>query len=91
LNARVWTVAFDADAAKELRALGASERQRVLRYLRDRIVTPDDPRRFGKPLTGDLAGLWRYRVGDMRIIARIDGAAVTVLVLRVGQRRSVYD
>jgi mRNA interferase RelE/StbE len=82
----VWTVAFDADAADDLRALGSAERQRVLRYLRERIATPEDPRRFGKALTGDLAGLWRYRVGSVRVIARIEQDMVRVLVLRVGQR-----
>jgi mRNA interferase RelE/StbE len=86
----VWAVEFDGDAAKELRSLGATERGRVLRYLREKIATPDDPRRFGKALSGDLKGLWRYRVGDVRIIANIQDHAVIVLVLRVAQRREVY-
>ena len=86
-----WTVAFDSEAAKEIRTLGGAERQRVLRYLREKIATPDDPRRFGKALTGDLRGLWRYRVGDVRIIASIQDQTVTVLVLRVAHRREVYE
>ncbi len=86
-----WRVDFDADAAKELRALGGAERQQVLNYLRKRIATPEDPRRFGKALTGDLKGLWRYRVGDVRIITSIQDQTVTVLVLRVANRRAVYD
>jgi mRNA interferase RelE/StbE len=88
--APAWRVEFDDDAIRELRALGTTERQRVLRYLRERIATPDDPRRFGKALTGELSGLWRYRVGDVRVIVRIDEEAVTVLVLRAGQRGGVY-
>lgn len=87
---RVWSVVFDEDAAKELRTLGQSDRSRVLRYLRERIATSEDPRRFGKALTGDLKGLWRYRAVDVRIIAAIKDDTVTVLVLRVAHRREVY-
>jgi mRNA interferase RelE/StbE len=87
----VWTVSFDAAAAKELRSLGTAEQRRVLRYLRERIATSEDPRRFGKGLTGDLKGLWRYRIADIRLIARIEDHAVNVLVLRVAQRRDVYE
>jgi mRNA interferase RelE/StbE len=87
----VWRVTFDAEAAKELRALGHSDRLRVQRYLRERIATTSDPRRFGKALTGELGGLWRFRVGDIRIIAAIEDGEFVVLVLRVAHRREVYD
>src|SRR3984885_46335 len=52
----VWRVEFDADAVRDLRKLGATAERAILRYLRQRIATSDDPRRFGKPLTGDLKG-----------------------------------
>jgi mRNA interferase RelE/StbE len=84
-------VEFDRDAAKELRKLGASARRTILRYLRERIATADDPRRFGKPLAGELAGLWRYRIGDYRLIATFEDDRLIVLVLRVAHRREVYD
>jgi mRNA interferase RelE/StbE len=86
----IWTVRLDEGAARELRALGHAERGRVLRYLRERIATVEDPRRFGKPLIGDLKGLWRWRVADLRILARIDDRTITVVVLSVGQRQHVY-
>jgi mRNA interferase RelE/StbE len=85
-----WRVEFDRDAAKELRKLGEAARRRILRYLRDRIATADDPRRFGKPLAGEFAGLWRYRVGDYRLIVTFEDDRLIVLVLRVA-RREVYD
>lgn len=91
MTAATWRVEFDAQAAKEFRKLGAASRSRILRYLRERIATSDDPRRFGKPLTGDLAGLWRYRIGDCRVIAAIEDDAFVVLVLRVAHRRDVYE
>jgi mRNA interferase RelE/StbE len=91
VNVTVWRVEFDPDAARDLHKLGHEARRLILSYLRKRIATPDDPRRFGRPLTGDLAGLWRYRVADYRIVARIEDNRLIVLVITVGHRREVYD
>jgi mRNA interferase RelE/StbE len=90
-DARVWRVEFDADAARDLRKLGSVAERAILRFLRRRIATADDPRRFGKSLTGDMKGLWRYRVGDYRIVASIEDQRFVVLVVTVGHRRQVYD
>jgi mRNA interferase RelE/StbE len=85
-----WLVEFDRSAAGDLRKLGHEGQRLVLTYLRKRIATIEDPRRFGRPLTGDRKGLWRYRVGDYRIIAAIEGERFVVLVVSVGHRREVY-
>jgi len=90
-ESRVWRVEFDSDAVRDLRKLGAQAQRLILRYLRQRIATAEDPRRFGRPLTGDLKGFWRYRVGDYRIVAAIEDDRFVVLVVTVGQRREVYD
>ncbi len=90
MAAPVWRVEFDRAAARELRKLGPDTERRVLRYLRERIAGHEDPRRFGHALTGDLHGLWRYRVGDVRIVAAIEDDRFTVLVVTVGHRREVY-
>jgi mRNA interferase RelE/StbE len=87
----IWAVEFDDRARRELRKLDPSVQRDVLRYLRERIATEDDPRRFGKALVGDLGGLWRYRVGDCRIICRIEGNRLVVLVVRVAHRSTIYD
>jgi mRNA interferase RelE/StbE len=87
----IWRVEFDLDAARDLRKLGAVAQQAILRYMRRRIATAEDPRRFGNPLTGDLKGLWRYRVGDYRIVASIEDDRFIVLIVTVVHRREVYD
>jgi len=74
-----------------VRKLGAVAERTILRYLRQRIAAAEDPRRFGKPLTGDLEGLWRYRVGNYRIVASIEDDRFVVLIVIVGHRREVYD
>jgi mRNA interferase RelE/StbE len=86
-----WRVEFDRDAARDLRKLDMPGQRRILRYLRERIATDEDPRRFGHALTGDLKGLWRYRVRDYRIVASIADERFVVLVVTVGHRREVYD
>ena len=54
------------------------------------VATLDNPRDRGKALTGEWAGHWRYRVGDYRVIARIEGSRVVILVVAVGHRREIY-
>jgi mRNA interferase RelE/StbE len=39
----------------------------------------------------NLAGLWRYRVGDYRLICRLEDNKLVVLVLKIGHRRDVYE
>jgi len=90
-QSRIWRVEFDRDAARDLRKLGAEAERAILRYLRQRIATAEDPRRFGRALTGDLKGLWRYRVGDYRMVAAIEDDRFVVLIVTVGHRREVYD
>ena len=85
-----WTYSFDERALKELKKLGRQAQREILKYLDERIATEEDPRRFGKALRGELAGLWRYRVGDYRMICSLKEGQMLVLVLRVGHRRDVY-
>ena len=85
-----WTVEFDDAAAKELRKLDKQAQRDILRYFRERIATNEHPRRFGKPLSRELAGLWRYRLHNYRMICNIEDNRLIVLVLRVGHRKDVY-
>lgn len=86
----MWTVEFDDAAAKDLRRLDRRVQREILRYLRERIATTEDPRRFGKPLSPELTRLWRYRVGDYRLICSIEDDRLVVLLVRIGDRRNVY-
>ena len=86
-----WIIEWDDAAAKELRKLDRQAQQDILRFFRERIATDADPRRFGKPLSRELAGLWRYRVRHYRMICHIENDKLVVLVLRVGHRKDVYE
>lgn len=85
-----WVYRFDDRALKELRKLGKNAQCEIIAYLDERIAGEADPRRFGKGLKADLAGLWRYRVGDYRVLCQIRDGELLVLVVAVGHRRDVY-
>lgn len=85
-----WRIEFVPAAAKELKKLGKAEAGRILATLEKRIAVLEDPRALGSALIGDLGGLWRWRIGDYRVVARIKDERITILVVRIGHRREVY-
>lgn len=86
----VWTIEYTDTAKKQLEKLDRHNARRILGYMDERIAGPEDPRRIGKALTGPLGGLWRYRVGDCRVICEIQDGALRVLVIQIGNRREIY-
>jgi mRNA interferase RelE/StbE len=85
-----WRIEIDPRALKELRKLSPPVAQGLLRFVNERLLSTGDPRSHGKALQGDLKGHWRYRVGDYRIIARIDDGVFLITVLAIAHRREVY-
>lgn len=85
-----WTVKLSDDAKRELGKLDKPIQKRIVLFLQDRIQSTDNPRTSGKALQGNLAGLWRYRVGDYRLLCRIEDGELLVLVIEIGHRREVY-
>ena len=62
----------------------------ILDYLEDEIAPLEDPRSRGKAMVGDKRGLWRYRVGDYRILCEIRDAELVIAAITIGHRRDVY-
>jgi len=86
-----WKVEFDGAAEHDLDKLDPQVARRILSFLFERVATLDDPRSIGEALKGSkLVDLWKYRVGDYRVISDIQDGALRVLVVRVGNRREVY-
>ena len=85
-----WTIEFLPAAEKELAKLGRAEAKRIIQTLKTRIAARDDPRQLGTALGGELGGLWRWRIGDYRVVARIEDERITILVVRVAHRREAY-
>lgn len=84
-----WRIDFTRNADKAMRKLDRPTAGRVLDELEE-IAKLDDPRSRGKALTGNLAGLWRYRVGDYRVVCDIEDGVLVILVVDVAHRREVY-
>jgi mRNA interferase RelE/StbE len=85
----IWKIEFDEGVEKDLRKLDRTWQLRIKRYLLDLGKLPD-PRLRGKPLHGDLAGMWRFRVGDYRVLCEIQDNVLIIRVITIGHRRSVY-
>jgi mRNA interferase RelE/StbE len=85
-----WAIKYSSTAESQLRKLDRQTARRILDYMDERVAVLDNPRTLGKGLSGLLGGLWRYRVGDCRLICEIQDGALCVLVVKLGNRREVY-
>lgn len=86
-----WSVEFLESAKRQLKRIDRSWQERILNYLEDEISTLDDPRARGKALVGDKRGLWRYRVGDYRIICDIQDGTFVIAAITIGHRKDIYS
>lgn len=86
-----WVIKFDENAIKELSKMDKQIARRITRFLLGRVVVLDDPRSIGEALKGSKFGeFWKYRVGDYRIISKLEDNVMSILVVRIGNRREVY-
>jgi mRNA interferase RelE/StbE len=86
-----WTVEFSKSADKSLKKLPLNIQTRLVAFLRQRVLSLPDPRSIGQALQGGLAGKWRYRVGDYRIICAIEDQKMVILVIELGHRSDIYE
>ena len=84
-----WTIDYTDTAKSQLKKLDKTSARQIVDYM-DKRVASADPRRVGQALTGPLGKLWRYRVGDFRVVCDIQDESVRVLVVRVAKRDQAY-
>ena len=85
-----WRIDFTRNADKAMRKLDKGVAARVFDEL-DEIAKLEDPRSRGKALTGNLAGVWRYRVGDYRILCDINDGRLVILVVEARIEGNNFD
>ena len=85
-----YSVKITPKAEKMLRKLDDFTNRRIKKFIQDNLIGCENPRFQGKPLTGNLKGNWRYRVGDYRIIAKIEDEEILITVIDVNHRRQIY-
>lgn len=84
-----WRAELSPRALKQLRKLDKPTARRIIEYLRE-TASGEDPRSRGKGLTGNLAGLWRYPVGNYRIIASIEDDELLILAINIDHWAQIY-
>lgn len=85
-----WATEFRPGAYKEFKKLDQKVQKQVFEFL-DRLVEKyASPREIGLALRGGRAGLWRYRVGDYRVVCEIQDHKLIILILDVEHRKDIY-
>ena len=84
-----WRAELSPRALKQLRTLDKPTARRIIEYLRE-TASGEDPRSRGRGLTGNLAGLWRYHVGNYRIIACIEDDELLILAIIIDHWVRIY-
>lgn len=86
-----YKIVFSEKALKQLKKLDKHITALIIGWLEKNVDGSENPRVHGKGLVENKSGLWRYRIGDYRVICEIQDKEVVVLVLEVGHRKEIYD
>lgn len=78
-------------ARKALRKIDHTQARIILGWVSKHLEGCHNPRAWGKPLTGDKKGYWRYRVGLYRLIAEIEDSVLRIVIVGVGHRKDIYE
>ncbi len=87
----MFQVRFSEGVIRKLEKLDKSQQRIIKNWIVKHLVNCENPRLYGKPLTGNLKGVWRFRIGDYRLFAEIHDNRVEILRFDVGHRRNVYS
>jgi len=85
-----WRIEITRTAARQITKLDQQGQKAILKFLRERLAAVENLRQWGTALQGDKRGMWRYRVGDYRLICDIQDEKVMVLILELGHPKDVY-
>lgn len=87
----MYAVEYSKKAVKALQKLQRPTAALIYGWIEKHLVGCDNPRSYGKALTGDKKGLWRYRVGDYRLLAMIENNKLVILLMEIGHRKEIYE
>lgn len=82
-------IEYTETSRKQLTKLDKTMQKRILDYM-DEVGHLENPRSRGKALVDNMRGLWRYRVGDYRVICEIQDSKIIIFVLKIGHRKNIY-
>ena len=85
-----YQVKFSESFNKEFKKLDHYTQTMIIAWIDKHIDGTNNPRNIGKALTNNLKGLWRYRIGDYRLICDIRDNELIILAMAIGHRREIY-
>ena len=86
-----YKVNYTIKAIKQLRKMDKHTRTLIYAWIDKNLIDCENPRIHGKALTANRTGQWRYRIGDYRVICEINDNEVTILVIEIGHRKTIYE
>ncbi len=87
----MYKVKTTSDFDKQFKKLDHSVQVMVSKWIKKHLINTDNPRAQGKPLTANLKGYWRYRIGNYRLLAEIRDNELVVVAVEIAHRSTVYD
>ena len=85
-----FRVEYSKAALKQLKKMDRFDARLITSWIGRNLEGCEDPRAYGKGLTANRSGEWRYRVGNYRILCNIRDEVLVIEVFAVGHRSSVY-
>ncbi|XGU48421.1 type II toxin-antitoxin system RelE/ParE family toxin (plasmid) [Fusobacterium necrophorum subsp. funduliforme] len=85
-----YNLVLSDDVKKQLKKMDKYVALLLLKEMQKTLNNIENPRYIGKALTGNKKGLWRYRIGNYRVICDINDTNLIILALEVGHRKSIY-
>lgn len=85
----MYDLIYDKKYLKSLRKLDIQAQKIITNWVENNLLNCEEPRFSGKPLTGNFKGLWRYRIGTYRLLAKIDEDKLIIFAINRRQRRNI--
>ena len=85
-----YSLMYSEKAQKQLNKLDNSMKSKILKYIDQNLFDTDNPKKFGKALSYNLKGFWRYRVENYRIIVKIEESELVILIVQIDKRDKIY-
>ena len=90
---QIYEVKFTESEEKDLKKLSKINKaiaKLIKKWILENLIGTQNPKQRGKALTGNLKGLWRYRVGSYRIVAEIKDDVLLILIIEISDRKETY-
>lgn len=88
---RRFSVVLSEKVLKTFSNMDRYTKKIIFSWIENNLEGCENPRLHGKALTANLSGLWRYSIGDYRLICKIEDEILIITAVNVGHRRKIYE